>query len=504
MNKYAIFTIGEQTTSARIPTMQEASENPQEWNKQWEKLIASRKVTPAHVFKQDLESWKIENHGLSSQADMYSGHLTSALYLRLMIAKEALGHFIYTNIAGKWMAATVATRRKHVLVGLSESCSVAINLNNCRIFVGDILTVEHLSTDGHVFLDMLKSLIPPHNEVPTTLQEFSGKSWSDFLEKNCATDKAGQIALSEWKVLRTKLIYYVLEYTMLSFLGLPRPPIRVHRRPDSGRSECEKTVLKMMKMAMGKQRAKESKAADMERLSKQVVMCFNCGRSQSSGEKFQRCSRCWNAQKRSVTYCSKECQVNDYKAIHKSICGQILDMETATETAVSSVSSQLANNITSQIPPPVGGFKPSAALLDHIQLLNQRAREIAIYVQDANDPSKGRLCLIDLPFVQMQLIFKDVRDKAMSTGDRGSILAVCHYTLWFLMVSKSKLNYRVIIDQMEKEWELDDFRKGIMEMQEQQFSDPHRRPPAMLKMSPQEWVVYSSGFDFSQRLESVL
>ncbi|KAF9067316.1 hypothetical protein BDP27DRAFT_1329042, partial [Rhodocollybia butyracea] len=51
------------------------------------------------------------------------------------------------------------------------------------------------------------------------------------------------------------------------------------------------------------------------------------------------------------------------------------------------------------------------------------------------------------------------------------------------MASKSRFNFRVIFDRMEKEWELDEIRKGIMEMQEQQLSDPHRRPCVFFSIS---------------------
>ncbi|KAE9384750.1 hypothetical protein BT96DRAFT_1007752 [Gymnopus androsaceus JB14] len=231
------------------------------------------------------------------------------------------------------------------------ACSGARNLNDSRMLTGDILTLNHLSLDGNILIDLWKSIIVAKGDpAATTLQSFPGKSWEAFLksEENRPSNKLRENILGEMKVLRTKLIYFVVWFTSYSFLDIPRPPIMVRKnhgttrnRTDAQkeRSKLEKELRKMsLGNATAKQICREDRAAVLERMSTRMEQCQHCLRGQLPEEKFQRCSRCWDKLQRSVYYCSKDCQVAAYKPTHKAICGKVLDVKTATAAAASSVS----------------------------------------------------------------------------------------------------------------------------------------------------------------------
>ncbi|KAE9410671.1 hypothetical protein BT96DRAFT_1011427 [Gymnopus androsaceus JB14] len=259
---------------------------------------------------------------------------------RLGAIKLADGDF-----ESKWMQASVSTRQKHVLVGISEAGNVARNINEARRFAFDVVRLEHLSQDGKTYLDLFKSIMP--NDLDTMPKE-----------PYCVPD-------GEWDSFQARM----------------------------------------------KKKHSRSKV-----------------------------------HLRDIVYCSKECQVADYETSHKVICGKVIDVDAATQHAADRAA---AKNPTTpqQIPPAIAGFKRSPHLLRHVQLLNKN------------------------PGIDLYKIFRPVRDKAMTTGDRDSIVALCFGRTW-----------NVIYKQMENELEMPDLKEAILELQKKQSEDA-QRPPLLLNES---------------------
>lgn len=115
-----------------------------------------------------------------------------------------IGH----NFEALWNASSVAVRRKHVLIGLSEVCSVSINLNKARCYAKDILTLDHLANEGRVFIDLIKLIIPRDDREAKQFLDLPGRSWEEFFrsEESKPFDKARKTILGEIKALRGKLI----------------------------------------------------------------------------------------------------------------------------------------------------------------------------------------------------------------------------------------------------------------------------------------------------------
>ena len=78
-----------------------------------------------------------------------------------VLMRRSLQH----DFEGKWMAASVDERKKHALVGLSNGCGIAQNLNTSRMYCSKELRLEHLSTNGRVVIDLLTAIAPENLTV---------------------------------------------------------------------------------------------------------------------------------------------------------------------------------------------------------------------------------------------------------------------------------------------------------------------------------------------------
>lgn len=172
------------------------------------KLISTKRLSPALFLEFEWQHYSLKSNGLALSLESYRQLLSSTLDMRQRLSVIPLV-FEQTQFETKWLAASVATRREHALVGFSEACSGARNLNDSRTLTGDILTLDHFSRDGKIVIDLWKSIIVPKGDPAATAPHgFPGKSWEAFLktEERYLSDRLRESLLSELKVLRTKLI----------------------------------------------------------------------------------------------------------------------------------------------------------------------------------------------------------------------------------------------------------------------------------------------------------
>lgn len=209
------------------PGTQDALSKPEEWNSSWERLYTAGLLSPQINLEVALknERFKFTTGELAFQ---YSALLQMTLQLLSGLGKDGVSSLLNDNLESKWLAATPAVRRKYALIGLSEACSIARNLNEARRFTGDVLTLDNLSKDGRSFIDLLKSIIPDDISVhPKTLYYIPNPAWDSFLEarQNSGTEFE-KLWLAEAQLLRTKLICVFLPLRiictapMMTFLPL--------------------------------------------------------------------------------------------------------------------------------------------------------------------------------------------------------------------------------------------------------------------------------------------
>lgn len=145
-----------------------------------------------------------------SSTDEYLGNLKNALEMRQYLGRLGAIKLADGDFESKWMQASVSTRQKHVLVGISEAGNVARNINEARRFAFDVVRLEHLSQDGKTYLDLFKSIMP--NDLDTMPKEpycVPDGEWDSFqarMKKKHSRSKVHLVCLAEMNVLRCELI----------------------------------------------------------------------------------------------------------------------------------------------------------------------------------------------------------------------------------------------------------------------------------------------------------
>ncbi|KAJ6596133.1 hypothetical protein DFH09DRAFT_1357309 [Mycena vulgaris] len=197
--------------------------------------------------------------------------------------------------------------------------------------------------------------------------------------------------------------------------------------------------------------------------------CEHCRKAEAApkNQKMQVCAKC-KIIGRNMPYCSRECVKADWPR-HKIICGKLLTAESAAATAIPldpSTSRGQAPSIipafTSilgresrawSIPPCIGGYKRSAALIRQVLLLQQ------------NPPVDYFLCLpgtkdnlisISLPDDADCALFCVARDAAMSTGDLMSLGHIFSVLVRSVrgVVREGKYREEYLVAQMKKEYDV--------------------------------------------------
>ncbi|KAK0453039.1 hypothetical protein EV421DRAFT_2030077 [Armillaria borealis] len=321
-----------------LPKMQQALSHSEEWNAQWERLGNSGVLIPQFCLVDLVGSRD------PSRYDMLAREYATLLTFTLAIQRK-IGVLPEYNLESKWLESTPSIRKSHILVALSEACSAARNIHDARRFACDILTLDNLGNDGRVFIDLLKAIMPrTPPESLTTPTYVPNPAWDSF---RASKEQSNITQMEKWglsyaQILRTELIYLVVLYTSLSFLGKERPKIPVTHPRGGGDASNDPQRLQFQKEnrrqlygpSLAKEVTREDKAAAKERQRQRCAYCTHCSRPEQDGEKFPHCGKCWNTLQRDVPYCSRECQTANYKPLHKAICGKALDLDTAVSFAM--------------------------------------------------------------------------------------------------------------------------------------------------------------------------
>ncbi|KAF9042602.1 hypothetical protein BDZ89DRAFT_1156185 [Hymenopellis radicata] len=492
--------------SFELPKTQHALAAPEKWNQDWETLLKKGLITPRVCLSDLTNTWRL---GIDEMYHSYSVLHSSTCEIQYRVGVRAM-HY-YERLETAWMNSTRQERRKHVLIGMSTVCSKARNLNDARGYCGDYVRLEKLSREPATFLDFLKTLILDDlSKVPGTPRYIPHAEWDRYSAK---IEKSGtemeKICMRYLIILRTKLIYMVLEFSFLSFLGEPLPELTVLKQrggpePDDTAGIPLEVLKKMRELNLGKQQSKkvikEDKIAQKARASKREVICTGCPKMQGPGESFQQCQRCKERMDRDIPYCSRECQVNHWKH-HKIICGKPMNLETAIASAIpkvtppgqepSSPNGEADGALSPNVPPPKDGFKRSFALMKHVQYLNKYPK-VDLVVRTG--PASANVTQIDIPYPPVQSMFRIVRDAAMTTGSLIAVAMVCHYVAWFFVAKGMEGTYDIdcIAEQMAKEWEtpVEELKRTVLELHEVYLEEPYNRPPIMSNLDPRHWAAF--------------
>ncbi|KAJ7596299.1 hypothetical protein C8J56DRAFT_917055 [Mycena floridula] len=452
----------------QLPKTHMALSKPEVWNSEWESLYSTKMLTPENCLRLAIkaDSFSPSGSDLQYYSDLFK--MTCAVRHDIGVTVTKFGE----RFRPGWLQASAATRKKHVLTALSEACSMARNLNDARAYCADELTIAHLSENGQVVVDMLYALLPDDlSHVPASPYYFPNTNWDTFEKIHEASNARNEEKniLAEVIILRTKLIYHVLFFIFLSFLGVDRPKVMVKKYKKTPAAPGSSSDREIMEQLMGKEyvkkNAKEDKAAAKERAQQRGVVCTLPGCpniQQNDGERFKRCAKCMSEVKREVTYCSPDCQKKDWKLRHRKICGKPMDLESAREHA--SASPLLTKTL--QVGPPVDGYKRTPVLLEHIRRLNNNP-DADLYIKVFPlAQGEAAFIFIQTPIPALKTLIRAAREKAMTTGDRASVIQLCQYAVWYCVTAPSedreRWNRDFMLDNMRKEFDFPDLRARVL------------------------------------------
>ncbi|KAJ7656786.1 hypothetical protein DFH06DRAFT_1198572 [Mycena polygramma] len=475
----------------------EALKAPEAWNAAWEGLFCHPQVTaPPHIFKCKLAEWArmpgVEARMLGEQETNRRG----LCGLQFDVTRECITHF--STFEMNWMTATPVARRKHILGGLSQVCATAVNLNEARASCASELRLGRLSSDGKIFLDLLKSvLLEDVSFVPNTPIYVSDPEWDKLSAGHqLLINNVERLALAHLLLMRTKLICHVLHFTMRSFLRLELPSLFVEKIPKMAApldmSEARKFEKMAAERALGRDGAKawrnDTKQFAKDRRADRRRFCSypNCHEFEplDGSVKFSRCRPCAEKAKREVLYCSTQCQKNDWKPRHKATCGKPLDFETISR-AIPHPTELSLRDAAERIGPPVAAYKRPLALVAQVSWLNLNPA-FNYNLNTVDDQEWHVRCDPTTSF-----FFRLFRDNAMTEGTIHAIGVVTHFLCWYAIVQNVEgITSAGIVSQLAREFEMDVelLKKHVLILEDMQKEDPQQRPLLLKEMPDNAWA----------------
>ncbi|KAF7376842.1 Condensin complex subunit 2 [Mycena sanguinolenta] len=467
----------------------------------------------------------MSSKGLQGSLARYPGFVNPTCAIQRNITEEALLYFSHADLENRWMVAGADERGKHILDAMAGLCSKARNLNEARSYCPE-LSLKRLRTDGKIFLDLLKAvMLEDASFIPTTgfcinvrSRDFSVPCLSIFVshpgwdawaaeQEKLNDSELKKVSCAEILILRTKLISYVVQFTLRSFVGLPPPEFSVQKEYKSNQKTKSPALHPALAELLGgpeaaKARFKDEKAAMKARHSQRVAHCsyLSCTETEPADGslKFPRCKTCFEKMQRQVLYCSATCQKADWKLRHKAVCGKSLDFETVSRPVENPATASTADT---RIGPPVNGYKRSLALIAQVTALN-RNPTFDYILYDANNQPKP----IDFGAGQYpQLAFRECRELAMTTGDPSSVAIMAHYLCILLSTKNCSKDFEditpnMIVAQFAREFGIDDLRQRVLVVQHIQDLDPLHRPPLLINASPELWAVLNKDVNLDKVL----
>ncbi|PPQ96197.1 hypothetical protein CVT26_005508 [Gymnopilus dilepis] len=448
-------------TTIEYPPCHKAKSAPQQWDAEFESVFRLRgtfSITTARGYFNACLMEERHEPEHDSTLQEYAFLKKQLCGLQRNVSARAISFISSEGFATKWLAASVKKRAKHALAGMAGACAISPNLNKARLSCSKELRVKYLSENGQAVLDLLNAIAPADlSEIPSEPQYIANDDWDKLhVAHQDTADEIEKLVLNSILVLRNKLITHTLDFIMDSFLGHELPVVPVYKTRHV-QSDTPNQMTELTKAAMVAKYGKEeydrvmaeNEAAFRERKANKVNACEGCGREGGKRETFKRCAACWKIS-RQVLYCSKECQVKDWKAGHKLMCGKALDFDTA---AMLSTLVPKASN-PSGFPPPAPGFKRSLELLSQMDwLMNYPDYDYAVKrsVYERNEHT-GLMTYND---PKAKARFRKHREKAMTTGNPMSVALMLEYILWDFEVRKSQDFRRdMVVDQLSREYNI--------------------------------------------------
>ncbi|KAJ7622298.1 hypothetical protein FB45DRAFT_1031968 [Roridomyces roridus] len=435
--------------------------NPLEWDAKWQDIISS-----LYAERPDGQS------AADSVEALFIGQ-----YAR-EYAHDRGGTKAYTcttsSFEEKWMAATPAQRGCHRLAGLIHTCSSSILYHQ-----GRILCARELN---EILVDK------PATTSDDRIIYISHPVWDAFAahHKSPSTSVNEQLAVGMTLVVRNKLIAYVLNFVLHSFLNLPLPQLMTSSRGEEIRPKPPPQVGQSINQLLAKAGSKGYSGANLR--TKELYMmwkpkCTTCQKYNfDSGRRYSRCKRCWDGMQKEVFYCSVECQKVDWKAGHKSICGQPLDFGAPIPEAAP------GTTFESQLHSGFSKLQQSSMLLRQALCLHKWSEyHYLIWVP------KSRPVYFILRNAFVRWAFGVAYAHGLATNDSSSAAKLAHFLVFVMSKHPQALSLGVtkdvLVKQLAGEYQVEDLDRALKRIDEQMNGDSLGRPPLLIdaQVSEKDW-----------------
>ncbi|KAI0701033.1 hypothetical protein BC835DRAFT_1324575 [Cytidiella melzeri] len=238
-------------------------------------------------------------------------------------------------------------------------------------------------------------------------------------------------------------------------------------------------LIKVLNETYGKNAYKELKA-ELHRLQpEQHKVCWHCGTPEMSlepGKRLRACGGCLTVN-RKITYCSRECQVENWKngvpIPHRVICGKALEAGSEPQPQARGSTS----NPDARIPEPEPSFRRSPHLLHQISFLSQPPYVDYTFIFPHPLPDQG----VTVCPIFDRIGFLTLRNEALCNGDPESVQLMYYILIPFAENWRMSGYTRTSLKhQLEREYEI-----TLQELPDE-LDAPPSNPPSMLELHQAE------------------
>ncbi|KAI5822907.1 hypothetical protein K523DRAFT_358034 [Schizophyllum commune Tattone D] len=416
----------------------------EQWNNSWERAIVAFYEGPQLRYSGPLSLAEPKN----LLAYGHSLLVKDILDLQNDLVFKATLRLRCDDLENKWTSFTVSQRREFCLEGLFTACTVyGVDLGMCRKWCPE-LTLDSLSSQPEKYLALVRRFAS---------NDLENKITTPIMVVNATVDTfiryLPEIDIERHLYERTFYLSMMVWRTLLAIYGETERGNVIRGPAGSRKRDLPKALREMYKATMG-----DGEYREMFRDIRQSQItdnrsnhyCEACRRTaeaiqESGGAPLRRCPKCRKAG-RTVEYCSRECQVKDWKTgepvSHKEICGKALTNLPAIDFAAHRARSPRFQD--DLVPQPAPGFKRSPLLLKQMQTV-QTPPYYADYI-----------LLGETPFLlnddRERELFMVVRRRAFRDGDERSVSEL--YTILKPYLQQHDIPLDAFRSQLRKEYEL--------------------------------------------------
>ncbi|KAJ7193426.1 hypothetical protein GGX14DRAFT_478131 [Mycena pura] len=370
------------------------------WNKAWEHdlaLLYGSSVDFAQTRGQPLPSLfqlarargTIPEDHITDKSAMHLQEIKRYICaLQRKLTCKAAKSFAEDDFEAKWVACSALEREELILEGLVRTCEIAPEYEDQRRWAPELVLDRLNHASGRGYIDLLKTLLLQN---PDNLVEFNSVPNLVYDQITAIGDNPSLGVVVYKKQLDTDRIHILTKVVwniLLAFYGESEEIVHV-KSQQRGRDDkrhlkkiLEHPGLDAETQAMIKARVQESSKL----WQRSERCCASCGLTadRAGVSSLSACQRC-KAIGRVVFYCSKKCQVENWKngsPPHKTICGDKNAMIDAV-LAPSARKSVPAGKENSEFGHPRRGYIRSPALLHQLDNLKKEPETDYVFIQPA-------------------------------------------------------------------------------------------------------------------------